>query len=102
MTGVQTCALPIFYGAHVVAFNPKTGVLIGNFTLNGQGQFSMGGLSPGAWVVRVEPIDDADVTSFLDEPELVSLDFRATIHPRLVIVPRRGDSGQIAIAVDPQ
>ena len=26
-------------GAHVVAFNPETGVLIGNFTLNAAGEF---------------------------------------------------------------
>lgn len=98
---VTANGVPI-YGAHVVAFNPRTGDLVGNFTLNSQGQFSMGGLSPGAYVVRVEPLDDAEVTSFLDESDRVGLDFRATIHPRLVIVPRRGDSGQVAIEVTPQ
>lgn len=90
------------YGAHVVAFNPRTGALVGNFTLNSAGQFSIGGLTPGAYVVRVEPLDDAEVTSFLEDVDAVSLDFRTTIHKSLVVVPRRGDSGQIAIAVTPQ
>lgn len=87
------------YGAHVVAFNPRTGDLVGNFTLNSAGQFSIGGLSPGAYIVRVEPIDDAEVTSFLEEADRVDVEFRSTIHSRLVVVPRRGDSGQITIPV---
>ena len=87
------------YGAHVVAFNPRTGDLVGNFTLNSAGQFSIGGLSPGAYIVRVEPIDDAEVTSFLEEADRVDVEFRSTIYSRLVVVPRRGDSGQITIPV---
>src|SRR5258705_5865541 len=35
---------PLF-GAHVVAFNPATGAMVGGFTLNAQGQFSILGLS---------------------------------------------------------
>lgn len=87
------------YGAHVVAFSPRTGALVGNFTLNAQGQFSIGALAPGAYVVRVEPIDDAEVASFLDEELPVDVDFRAAIHDRLVVVPRGGDSGIIVIEV---
>lgn len=87
------------YGAHVVAFSPRTGTLVGNFTLNARGQFSIGGLAPGAYVVRVEPIDDADVTSFLDDELSVDVDFRATIHDRVVVVPRGGDSGNTVIEV---
>ena len=55
---------PLF-GAHVVAFNPATGAMVGSFTLNAQGQFSIGGLSPGPHVVRVEPLDDADIGQLL-------------------------------------
>lgn len=87
------------YGAHVVAFSPRTGTLIGNFTLNARGQFSIGGLAPGAYIVRVEPIDDAEVASFLDDEFAVDVDFRATIHDRLVVVPRGGDSGNTVIEV---
>lgn len=87
------------YGAHVTAFNPRTGILVGNFTLNSQGQFSIAGLSPGAYVVRVEPIDDAEVGSFLDDDGDVAIDFRATIHNRLIVVPRGGDSGNVTLRV---
>lgn len=87
------------YGAHVTAFNPRTGTIIGNFTLNSQGQFSIAGLAPGAHVVRVEPIDDADVGSFLDDDPEVEIDFRAAIHNRLIVVPRGGDSGDVSIRV---
>lgn len=87
------------YGAHVVAFSPRTGTLVGNFTLNTRGQFSIGGLAPGAYIVRVEPLDDADVTSFLDDELSVDVDFRATVHDRVVVVPRAGDSGNTVIEV---
>jgi hypothetical protein len=88
---------PIF-GAHVVAYDPATNTLVGNFTLNTQGQFSIGGLSPGPRLLRVEPLDDADAESFFssDSPDA---DFRVTFADRIVVVPRGGDSGSIDIAV---
>lgn len=90
------------FGAHVVAFNPRTGALVGSFTLNRQGQFSIAGLSPGVHLLRVEPLDDADVGSFFDELLPVSLDFRVGVHPRLVAVPRGGDSGSTDVIVTPK
>ena len=89
---------PIF-GAHVVAFNPATGAMVGGFSLNAQGQFSIGGLSPGPHVVRVEPIDDADVDSFFDLTLSVDIDFRVAFHDRVVVVPKGGDSGEVAVTV---
>ena len=89
---------PLF-GAHVVAFDPATGTMVGSFTLNAQGQFSIGGLSPGPHVVRVEPLDDADVDSFFDTSQTVDLDFRVTFFNRAVAVPKGGDSGEIALQV---
>jgi len=89
---------PLF-GAHVVAFNPATGSMVASFTLNAQGQFSIGGLSPGPYVVRVEPIDDAEVDSFFDSSRNVDIDFRVTFFDRLVVVPRGGDSGSIELKV---
>jgi Matrixin/Carboxypeptidase regulatory-like domain len=89
---------PIF-GAHVVAFNPSTGAMVGSFSLNAQGQFSIGGLSPGPYVVRVEPIDDADVSSFFDTTLTVDIDFRVAFLDRVVVVPRGGDSGEVAVTV---
>jgi hypothetical protein len=52
------------YGAHVVAFDPKTGKLVGGFTVDSSGNFTIGALDPGAYVLRVEPVDDADLDSF--------------------------------------
>ncbi|MBI3628306.1 MAG: carboxypeptidase regulatory-like domain-containing protein, partial [Candidatus Rokubacteria bacterium] len=49
------------FGAHIVAFNPATGTLVSNFALNADGAFTINGLSPGPHVVRVEPLDDADL-----------------------------------------
>ena len=89
---------PIF-GAHVVAFNPATGAMVGGFSLNAQGQFSIGGLSPGPHVVRVEPIDDADVDSFFDLTLSVDIDFRVAFLDRVVVVPKGGDSGEVAVTV---
>jgi matrixin len=87
------------FGAHVVAFDPATGSLVANFTLNANGQFSIGGLSPGPRIVRVEPLDDADIDSFFDPERQIDLDFRVAFADRVVIVPRGGDSGEIAIAI---
>jgi hypothetical protein len=87
------------FGAHVVAFNPATGALVSNFSLSSQGAFSIAGLSPGAHVVRVEPLDDADVDSFFDSSDRVDVDFLGSFHDRLVVVPRGGDSGNIEIPV---
>jgi hypothetical protein len=89
---------PLF-GAHVVAVNAATGLMVGGFTLTAQGQFSIGGLSPGLHVVRVEPLDDADVDSFFDGTNPVDLDFRVMFFERVVVVPKGGDSGEIAVKV---
>jgi hypothetical protein len=89
---------PIF-GAHVVAFNPATGAMVGGFSLNAQGQFSIGGLSPGPHVVRVEPLDDADIGSFFDATLNVDIDFGVAFLDRIVVVPRGGDSGEVAVTV---
>jgi hypothetical protein len=89
---------PLF-GAHVVAVNAATGLMVGGFTLNTQGQFSIGGLSPGLYLVRVEPLDDADVESFFDGTNTVDLDFRVMFFDRVVVVPKGGDSGEIALKV---
>jgi hypothetical protein len=88
-------------GAHVVAFNPASGALVGGFTLNEQGQFSIAGLRPGPHIIRTEPLDDADIESFFD-PTSVSLDFRVSIYKRLVVAPKGGDSGAVLLTVSPK
>ena len=90
------------FGAHVSAFNPKTGKLIASFTLNEQGAFTIAGLDPGPHVVRVEPLDDGDLESFLEATIPIDLDFRVKFHDRLVVVPRGGGTRDVNIAVVPK
>ena len=87
-------------GAHVVAFHPETGVLIGNFSLNPQGDFVIARLPPGPYVLRVEPVDDADPESFFSTP--IDADFRVTYAPRMVVAPAGGSSRSIEIRVQPK
>lgn len=88
-------------GAHIVAFDPKTGNLIGGFSLGQGGSFQIAGLSPGAHVVRVEPLDDADIDSFFSAPN-IDADFQVTFHPRLVVAPEGGASDRFDVAVRPK
>lgn len=84
-------------GAHVIAFNPETGVMISNFSLNLQGEFVIARLPPGPYVLRVEPVDDADPDSFFSAP--IDVDFRVTYAPRMVVAPAGGSSRAIEIQV---
>ena len=90
------------FGAHVVAFNPAIGSLVGNFTLNDAGEFSIAGLEPGSYVVRVEPLDDADLTAFFGEGSNVQLNFGVTYLDRLAVVPAGGNAGPYEIKVTPR
>jgi hypothetical protein len=87
-------------GAHVVAFNPETGVLIGNFTLNAAGDFVIARLPAGPYVLRAEPIDDAEPDSFF--PSAIDTNFRVTYAPRMVVAPHGGSSPSIEIRVQPK
>lgn len=89
-------------GAHVVAFNPRTGHLVGGFSLNEDGRFVIGGLEPGPHVLRVEPLDDGDIESFFDLTLNIDAGFRAKFHDRLVVVPRGGGAEDVEISVDPK
>jgi hypothetical protein len=91
-------------GAHVVAFNPATGALVGNFTVDKQGNVTITGLSPGAYVVRVEPLDDADLDSFFDDNLIptVDINFRVTYCQGFVVVPRGGSSKPFEVKVTPK
>jgi hypothetical protein len=89
-------------GAHVVAFNPRTGALVGGFTLNDQGAFTIAGLEPGPHVLRVEPLDDGDIESFLDRTLGIDVDFRIRFHDRVVVVPRGGSTNDVEIRVTPK
>jgi hypothetical protein len=86
-------------GAHVVAFNPKTGKLVGGFTLTENGDFVIAGLEPGPHILRAEPLDDGDLNSFFDDDFDVDLDFRVTFYDRVVAVPRGGGANDVEIKV---
>jgi hypothetical protein len=87
------------FGAHVTAFNTRTGDLIGGFSLDSSGNFSIGALPPGLYVVRAEPIDDADITSFFDEGTTVNVNFKPAYLPALVAVPNGGSGPRVEIRV---
>lgn len=89
------------FGAHVVAFNPADGALIGGLT-DESGNFSIAGLKPGPVILRVEPLDDADLDGFFDDTSKVDLDFRVTFYNRYAVAPRGGSSNRIQIQVAPK
>jgi hypothetical protein len=89
------------HGAHVVAFNPQTRALIGGFSLGDDGAFQIAGLTPGAHVVRVEPLDDADVESFFSSRG-VDINFQVTYHPRLFVAPAGGVGERFDVTVRPK
>lgn len=89
------------YGAHVVAFNLATGAMVGNFSLSSTGSFSIAGLEPGAYALRVEPLDDADVESFFDASD-ADVNFAPAFYERIVVAPRGGSAESIEIRVNPR
>jgi hypothetical protein len=89
------------FGAHVAAFNLRTGDLVGGFSLNGDGDFEIAGLQPGTYVVRAEPLDDASTDSFFDDPG-IEINFRATVHDRAVAVAAGGPGRSFDIVVTPK
>lgn len=88
------------FGAHVAALNLETGALIGGFVLNASGAFVIAGLEPGTYVLRAEPLDDAEPESFFNNP--VDVDFRVTYAQRIVAAPRGGSTDALEIQVRPK
>jgi hypothetical protein len=86
------------YGAHVTAFNLRTGDLVAGFSLNREGEFVVAGLAPGVYAVRVEPLDDAAIDSFFDDPGL-DVNFRAALYDRVVAVPAGGSTASFDVTV---
>jgi hypothetical protein len=85
------------FGAHVLAVNLESGIVIGGFVLNQQGDYVIGGLTPGAYLVRVEPLDDADTDSFFTGA--IDTEFAVTYASRVVIAPAGGGSDRADITV---
>lgn len=86
------------FGAHVVAMHLRTGALVGSFTLDQTGAFVLAGIEPGPIVLRVEPLDDGDVNSFI-EGARIDVDFRVAFSTRAVFVPRGGNVPDVTIEV---
>jgi hypothetical protein len=89
-------------GAHVVAFNQKTNELISGFSLNADGEFQVAGLTPGPHVIRVEPLDDADVESFFGRGDAVDANFQVTFYDRLFVAPAGGVGDRFVVTVRPK
>jgi matrixin len=89
-------------GAHVVAFDQRTGKLIGGFSVSDDGTFVIAGLDPGPHVLRAEPLDDGDIESFFDLTLNVDINFRAKFHDKLVAVPKAGGATNVEIKVAPK
>jgi hypothetical protein len=87
------------FGAHVTAFNPATGALSAAYSLDTQGRFVIGGLPTGQYIVRVEPLDDIDLTSVFDDDSPVNINFRPMFFAKQVAVPAGGTGPSIEIKV---
>jgi hypothetical protein len=95
---VQLTERPVF-GAHVMAFHPGSGTMIAGFTYE-DGGFLISGLPPGFHILRVEPIDDGDPSSFFDET--IDVAFKSLFFNRLIPVQRGVTTPRIDVAVEPQ
>lgn len=87
------------FGAHITAINITTGEMVSGFSLTNAGDFAIGALKPGVYLVRAEPLDDADIDGFFDDDAPVNLNFRVTYFTKQVAVPAGGSSGSIEIKV---
>jgi hypothetical protein len=72
---------------------------VGGFSLDSSGGFVIAGLSPGSYIVRVEPLDDGDIASFFDNTADVDTDFRVAYYPHILTVPAAGGAPAIAVTV---
>lgn len=87
------------FGAHVTAFNTSTGAMVASYALNSAGDFVISSLEPGMYVVRAEPLDDADIEQIFSGDTEVNINFRPGFYGQLVAVPAGGTSGAIEIRV---
>jgi len=90
------------FGVHVTAMNTSTATLVSAFSLNDRGDFVIGGLEPGVYLLRAEPLDDADVGSFFGEDTVVNVNFNPTYYSRLVSVASGGAGPPVEIKVTPK
>jgi hypothetical protein len=89
-------------GAHIVAFSPATTAMVGGFSLADDGSFTIGGLPPGTYALRAEPLDDADPGSFLNTSVNVDFNFTPAFATKLVTVTAGGTAGGVELKVLPK
>ena len=80
----------------------RTGALVGGFSLNNDGGFTIAGLKPGTYTLRTEPLDDADISSFFDSNLDIDVNFGARFHDRVVVVPPGGGTRDVEVKVTPK
>ena len=90
------------FGAHVVAFSLATGKLVANYTLDTNGNFTIAGLDPGRYLLRVEPLDDGETNSYFSNPGRVDVSFLPKFADRTIVVPEGGTSRSVQIDVQPK
>ena len=87
-------------GAHAVAINLESGIAVGGFVLNENGDYVIAGLPPGPYLLRVEPLDDASTDSFFNGA--IDVDFLVTYGTRVVIAPAGGGADPLNVTVSPK
>ena len=87
------------FGAHVMAFNPVTGSMVGGFVLE-NGVVTITGLQPGPYVLRLEPVDDDDVGSYFDDLPPVDVGFRNKFVELLVYAQRGATTAPVEITLE--
>ncbi|HVC20533.1 MAG TPA: matrixin family metalloprotease [Vicinamibacterales bacterium] len=87
------------FGAQVLALDTQTGALVASFSLDTHGDYTIAGLAPGTYIVRAEPLDTLDVTSFFNATDPVDTNFQVAYHLGPVAVPRGANAGGINISV---
>lgn len=86
--------------AHVTAFEPHAGHTVGAWA-DAAGRFELGGLVPGRYVVRANPIPETHPAgAYFFSHAVVDRDFQVTILPRFVVV-RRDEATEVEIEVLP-
>ena len=88
------------YGAHAVAINLATGAAVGGFSLNPEGDYVIAGLTPGVYVIRIEPLDDGETDSFFSGA--IDVDFQVTYGSRVVVAPAGAGADPLNVAVRPK
>ncbi len=86
------------YGAHVVAASLESGELVASYTLSSTGEFVIAGLRPGPYILRVEPLDDADLESFFGAAN-VDIDFAVTYATVIPVVQAGGATSPVTVEV---